>query len=223
MLKLTYSKENINISKFHSELGQLSESYSLTHNDIEFNLMFPDLKKTETDILDENDNIIGTNTTYQKRSYQTVTETDDDGNATEKQMEVWTDYTTEAEALIGSIDLVISNHDPKDKEAIIESARIECNKRILSGFESDCLGVVKHFDCDYTDQSTIQGLVITAMLGLQGLTTEKCEWKASGELECYEFTYEQIIHLGTDMKTHIQTNINQFNSERMNILNGNSN
>jgi uncharacterized protein YutD len=219
MLKLTYSKENINVNKLHSELGQLSDSYSLTHNDVEFNLIFPDLKKTETDILDKTDNIIGTNTTYQKRFYQTVMETDDDEKATEKQVEKWEDYTTEVEALISGIEQVITNHDPQDKEAIIETARIECNKRILSGFDSDCLGVTKHFDCDYTDQSTIQGLVITAMLGLQGLTTEKCEWKASGELECYEFTYEQIIILGTDMKTHIQTNINQFNTERMEILN----
>ncbi|GEM_PF-3525561 len=220
MLKLTYSKTNINIGKLHNELGQRSNPYSLTHNDVEFNLIFADLKKIETDILDEVDNVIGTNTTYQKRTCQTVTETDDDdGNIIEKQVEIWIEYTTEAEALISGIEQVITNHDPQDKEAIIETARIECNKRILSGFDSDCLGVSKHFDCDYTDQSTIQGLVITAMLGVQGLTTEKCEWKASGELECYEFTYEQIIILGTDMKTHIQNNINQFNTERMEILN----
>lgn len=202
------------MNKLHGELGQLSDPYSLLHDDIEFNLIFPDLKKIETDILDEADNIIGTNVTYQKRSYQTVTE-----DETEKRVEVWTEYTTEAESLISGIDQVIASHNPIDKTAAIEIARQECNQRILSGFESDCLGETKHFDCDYTDQSTIQGLVITAMLGLQGLTTEKCEWKASGELECYEFTYEQIIHLGTDMKTHIQTNINQFNAERMEILN----
>lgn len=107
MLKLNYSKTNINVGKLHGELGQLSDPYSLTHNDVEFNLIFPDLKKTETDILDEANNIIGTNVTYQKRSYQTVTE-----DEIEKQVEVWTEYTTEAEALISGIDQIISSHDP---------------------------------------------------------------------------------------------------------------
>lgn len=106
------------------------------------------------------------------------------------------------------------------KESAIQYARQACNNRILSGFESACLGESKHFDCDYTDQSTIQGLVITAMLGLQGYTTEECHWKATGELECYRFEYTQIIQLGSDMKNHIQTNIDQFNAERLVILNG---
>jgi hypothetical protein len=112
MLKLTYSKENININKLHGELGQLSDSYSLTHNDIEFNLMFPDLKKIETDILDEADNIIRTNVSYQKRLYQVVNEADEEGNVIEKQVETWEDYTTEAEALISSINQIIASHDP---------------------------------------------------------------------------------------------------------------
>ncbi|MBF4693628.1 DUF4376 domain-containing protein [Fusibacter ferrireducens] len=104
------------------------------------------------------------------------------------------------------------------KEAAIQKARQACNARILAGFESTCLGESKHFDCEYTDQSTIQGLVITAMLGIQGHTTEACYWKASGELECYPFEYAQMIQLGTDMKNHIQTNIDQFNEERKVIL-----
>lgn len=112
MLKLIYNKTNINIGKLHNELGQLSDTYSLTHNDVEFNLIFTDLKKTETDILDESDNVIETNITYQKKTYQTVTETDDDGNITEKQVEVWTEYSTEAEALISDIEQVIVSHDP---------------------------------------------------------------------------------------------------------------
>lgn len=110
------------------------------------------------------------------------------------------------------------NEDRKRKD--IEEARAACNERILEGFYSSCLGEEKHFDCSMTDQATIQGLVITAMLGLQGVTQEECLWKATGELECYAFTYAQIIQLGTDLKLHIQDNINQFNAERLVIMNG---
>lgn len=105
------------------------------------------------------------------------------------------------------------------KEKAILKASRECNARILSGFESSCLGEPKIFDCDMTDQATIQGLAITAMLGMQGLTSEETHWKAKGELVCYKFEYAQVVQLAVDMKKHIEDNINQFNAERMAILN----
>jgi len=104
-------------------------------------------------------------------------------------------------------------------ETLIRQASKECNKKILDGFDSNCLGVVKHFDAELTDQATIQGLTITAMLGLNKLTTEETHWKATGELSCYKFEYTQIIKLATDLKKHVEDNINQFNSERLSILN----
>ncbi len=102
MLKLQFNKNNINMNKLHAELGDLSEEFMLTYSDVEFNLMFPELKEYEKD----------TGTKYQKKSYQTVKETDDDGMTTEKQVEVWTDYTTEVEALISVIKQAIVDHDP---------------------------------------------------------------------------------------------------------------
>jgi len=105
------------------------------------------------------------------------------------------------------------------KKAKILKANNECNKKILSGFESDCLGELKNFDCEQHDQSSIQGLALTAILGLQGLTTEETHWKATEELECYKFEYPQILKLATDMKKHIETCVNIFNAERIEILN----
>ena len=107
-----------------------------------------------------------------------------------------------------------------EKIQLILKASQDCNARILAGFESDCLGEPKMFDCEVHDQSTIQGLTITAMLGLQGLTQEETHWKATGELECYKFEYTQILKLATDLKKHVEKNINQFNAERLAILNG---
>jgi hypothetical protein len=105
------------------------------------------------------------------------------------------------------------------KTSKTEELRTICNQTILSGFYSNCLGVSKHFDCDYTDQSTIQGLVIAALLKQQGLTNEIIKWKSTGEPECYEFTVEQILTLGIDMKKHIETNIDKFNTLRISVNN----
>lgn len=100
----------------------------------------------------------------------------------------------------------------------IKKASKECEERIYKGFNSECLRVTKQFDCAMTDQTTIQGLTLTAIMGLSGLTTEETHWKGTGELECYKFEYAQILELATDLKRHIESNINQFNAERLAIL-----
>lgn len=111
-----------------------------------------------------------------------------------------------------------------DLESVMASRIIEastaCQERIFAGFDSECLGESKHFDCAMTDQASIQGLALTALLGLNGLTTDETHWKATGELECYKFEYSQILQLATDLKKHIESNINQFNAERLAIING---
>lgn len=113
----------------------------------------------------------------------------------------------------------VTNSSEAIKEALILKASLACTERIYAGFDSACLGEIKHFDCQMYDQTNIMGLAITAMLGLQGLTTEECHWKASGELECYKFEYAQVIQLAVDMKKHIQAQTDQFNAERIAILN----
>lgn len=105
------------------------------------------------------------------------------------------------------------------KEQLILNESQECNSRILAGFESNCLGQLKHFDCEMSDQAIVQGLAIAAILGLQGLSTEETRWKASGELECYKFEYSQALQLAIDMKKHIENNIDLFNAKRLEILN----
>ena len=120
--------------------------------------------------------------------------------------------------IMGDIPVTELTDEQKAINAI-QQASYECEQRIYEGFDSACLGETKHFDCQATDQATIQGLALTAILGLQGYTDEETHWKGTGELECYKFEYTEILQLATDLKKHIESNINQFNAERLAILN----
>jgi len=113
---------------------------------------------------------------------------------------------------------ILSNKKISVNDLILIASQ-ECESRILDGFDSDCLGETKHFDCAMTDQANIQGLTLTAIMGLNGLTTEETHWKGTGELECYKFEYVQMLKLAEDLKKHVEKNINQFNAERLAILN----
>ena len=113
----------------------------------------------------------------------------------------------------------VDDDSPTANELIVQ-ASAQCKERIVSGFDSECLGEVKHFDSTMEDQATIQGLTLTAIMGLNGLTTEETHWKGTGELECYKFEYVQMLKLAEDLKRHVEKNINQFNAERLAILNG---
>ena len=98
------------------------------------------------------------------------------------------------------------------RAAVIESMNQECAKRILAGFMSKAFDgeTEKHYDCEMTDQSRIAGLVSIAQLRIAGLSTEILKWKASGELECYEWTPDQMLTLGLDLKRHIQDITDRF-------------
>ena len=104
------------------------------------------------------------------------------------------------------------------KSQLIQQASLSCRERIYAGFDSSCLGEIKHFDCEDTDQQNITALALVAMMGLQGLTSIETHWKCTGELECYKFEYAQILQLAMDMKIHVQTQLDQFNAERIAIL-----
>lgn len=110
MYKLIKSKEGININKFHGELGDLGLLYYLTYNESEFYLIFPDLKREETEVLDENEVVIDTIVSYKKREIQTLAETDEDGNEITKEVEAWVDY--DFSIIEGIINDTIANHDP---------------------------------------------------------------------------------------------------------------
>ena len=109
--------------------------------------------------------------------------------------------------------------DQEKKAYKIMQASKECEKRIFAGFDSLCLGKSKHFDSTANDQASINGLATVAMAGIIGITTEETHWKASGELECYKFEYAQVMALALDLKRHVESNIAQFNAERLAILN----
>lgn len=106
------------------------------------------------------------------------------------------------------------------RAAAIESMNQECAKRILSGFTSNAFDGVteKHYDCEMTDQSRIAGLVSIAQLRLSGLSAEPLKWKGTGELECYEWTPEQMLTLGLDLKRHIQNITDRFYAIRVYAL-----
>jgi len=95
---------------------------------------------------------------------------------------------------------------------------IACETTIVSGFNSTCLGEEKMFDSKMTDQANIGALCTMAMAVMSGLTTKELSWKGSGEMTCYIFSPQQVIALGMDMHTHIETNIKRFEELRLQVL-----
>ena len=80
----------------------------------------------------------------------------------------------------------------------------------LNGFDSDCLGEIKHFDSDAKSVQQIMGQFSTA-LGRQlqkmvnpDITFTSLRWKESGITVCYEWTDEQIIALATSLQEATQ-------------------
>lgn len=120
----------------------------------------------------------------------------------------------------GALELSENATEEEKKAFAIYQASKACKERIIQGFDSECLGELKHFDSTMEDQATIHGLTLTAIMGLNGLTQEETHWKGTGELECYKFEYVQMLKLAEDLKKHVEKNINQFNAERLAILNG---
>ena len=116
----------------------------------------------------------------------------------------------------------------------IEELRQLCNEDITKGFESDCLGYVKHFDCEATDQLSIQNLNQIALNKESAQTkyiigkvlteyekevlNEELLWKGSGELTLYNFTIDQVKTLTLHMTRHINKNIEKFNTLRKKVL-----
>ena len=116
----------------------------------------------------------------------------------------------------------------------IEELRQLCNEDITKGFDSDCLGYVKHFDCEATDQLSIQNLNQIALNKESAQTkyiigkvlteyekevlNEELLWKGSGELTLYNFTIDQVKTLTLHMTRHINKNIEKFNTLRKKVL-----
>lgn len=101
----------------------------------------------------------------------------------------------------------------------IAELRSACNSAILAGFESTAFDGVtpKMYDCEMTDQARISGLVSIAQLRLLSMSDEPLYWKASGELECYEWQPQQILMLGLDLKKHIETKTDKFYELRIQV------
>lgn len=106
------------------------------------------------------------------------------------------------------------------KKQKIESLSADCHIRILNNFTSRAYnGELKRYDCDYTDQARISGLVAVAQTVLMGLADESIGWKAKGELECYPWTPQQMIQLGLDVKRHIEKETGLFYEKRIKVIN----
>ena len=128
----------------------------------------------------------------------------------------------------------INTHIQDMKNMKIEELRQLCNEDITKGFESDCLGYVKHFDCEATDQLSIQNLNQIALKKESAQTkyiigkvlteyekevlNEELLWKGSGELTLYKFTIDQVKTLTLHMTRHINKNIEKFNTLRKKVL-----
>lgn len=110
MYKLTKSKTDINVNKLHSELGDLGLPYFLTYNDTEFFLSFPDIKREEAELLDENEAVIDTVVTFKKRIETVVSDTDEEGNKVENKVTDWVEF--DFSVIESQIELTINNHNP---------------------------------------------------------------------------------------------------------------
>lgn len=123
MYQLILDGTNLNACKLHCEIGDLEINYSLLHDETEIKLLFHDIKELKENTVDEEGNIIDTITTYQKRTTQTVTETDNEGNEATKEIEVWEDY--DMQPIFDHIDNCIADHDPTPiKPPISENEKI---------------------------------------------------------------------------------------------------
>jgi hypothetical protein len=101
---------------------------------------------------------------------------------------------------------------------MIEKMRQTCEFKIINEFYSDCMGELKRFDCELTDQSNIAGLVSVAMLLLNGTPIEESlRWKSSDMPICINFLPQQIMKLGLDLHKHKTECILQFEKLRMYI------
>lgn len=101
---------------------------------------------------------------------------------------------------------------------MIEKMRLTCEYKIINEFYSDCLGELKRFDCELTDQSNIAGLVSVAMLMMSGTPVEEqLRWKSSDEPICHDFTVQQIMKLGLDLHKHKTEMITRFEQLRVYI------
>lgn len=95
------------------------------------------------------------------------------------------------------------------KASKLKEIELNCYQIISSGFDSNCLGDIKHFDSTQNDIGFIQGLASKAAIIKSGATLQDStlDWKASDEPVCHEFTADQMIALGVDLSTFMTTNI----------------
>lgn len=122
MYKLTYSKNKdgviINPNVLHDSLSDLKEIFYLTHDDVEFHLIFPDLKEEITEVFD-GETLIDMIKSYKKRVEHV--QIDEEGN--EIIAESWVDF--DFELIKTQVEQVISEHDPTPKpEPISETEKI---------------------------------------------------------------------------------------------------
>ena len=87
---------------------------------------------------------------------------------------------------------------------VIEQLKKECEQKILGGFTSSAYqGMEKVYSSSLENQATISSLFMVALSNLSGVTSEPIEHKAIDEIQCYEWTEQEIIQLGKDLKNHI--------------------
>jgi hypothetical protein len=107
------------------------------------------------------------------------------------------------------------------KQNKIQELSDACTDDIFHGLCSKAYDGVneKHYDCEFTDQSRIAGLVSIAQMRVLGFSDEPLKWKAHGELVCYEWTPQSILMLGIDVKKHIESRTDKFYILREQVIN----
>lgn len=107
-------------------------------------------------------------------------------------------------------DLITLDAIKVDKIMILKA---QCELEIINGFESDCLGELKHFDCQSHDQANITGQTMVAFMAMTtGDTSIPIGFKLPGTFECTPFAPEQMIKLARDMQDHITLHVSKVGS-----------
>ena len=110
----------------------------------------------------------------------------------------------QVETASGALELPDNATDDQKLMYQVEQLKKECEQKIMSGFASSAYqGVEKVYSSSLENQATISSLFMVALSNLSGVTEEPIEHKAISEIQCYEWTEQEIIQLGKDLKNHI--------------------
>lgn len=127
-------------------------------------------------------------------------------------------FQTPDEAILWAKAYIASINDTIDETPYIDKIRqnkinelqLKCQNTMYNSFKSSCLGEEKTFNSDLLSQQYILSMVTLAALIKNKIIDDKVTWRDANSIKCFEFTPDQMIQLGLDLKNFIETNNNKL-------------